>query len=95
MSGQLGDFDELSIRGSTRDAEAPLRQRALVHAVEFVPVPVAFVNQIGAIYALRERTGRQLARVAAQTHRATEIVHAEEIPQFVDDLRRSVGVAFR
>src|SRR5437763_10356287 len=42
---------------------------------------------------MRERAWRQLAWVRTETHRAAEIVDAEEIAEFVDHFRRRIGVA--
>src|SRR5262245_21992402 len=76
MAGQFGDLDELAVGGASRDPQAVLGERLLVQAVELVAMPMALVDQARAVHALRQRSGRELARVAAQPHRAAEIVDA-------------------
>src|SRR5579862_4503341 len=95
MPGQLGDLDELAVRRTARDAQAVLVERFLVQAVELVAVTMTLVNQRLAVDALRERSRRELARIAPQAHRPAELVDAEQIAQLVDQLRRRVGIALR
>src|SRR6185503_12372388 len=84
MAGEFGDLDELAVGGAAGNPQPVLGQRPFVEAVEFVPVPMALVNQGRSIHALRERTGRQLTGVAAQAHGAAKVVHAKQIPELVN-----------
>src|SRR6266850_2766070 len=77
MTGQLGDLDEFAVGRSSGDAQAVLGERALVQAVELVAMTMALVNERRSVHALRQRSGRQLACVGAEAHRAAELVHAE------------------
>src|SRR5438128_11449052 len=83
MSRQLRDLHELAVRRSARDAKAVLGERPLVQTVELVAVTVALVDEVAAVDALRERSGRELAGVAAQAHRAAQLVDAEQIAQLL------------
>src|SRR5262245_32122937 len=93
MTRQLRNLDELAVGRSSRDAQAVLGQRALVEAVELVAMTVALVDERRAVYALRQRSWRQLARVRAKPHGAAQVVDAEQIAQLVDDLGRRIRVA--
>ena len=88
VPGQLRDLHELAVGRPAGDAHAFLGQRRLVQAVELEAMAMALVDQIGAVDLPRQRSGRQLARVAAQPHRAAELVDAEQIAQLVDHLVR-------
>src|SRR5438067_4859237 len=91
---QFGDLDELAVRRAARDAHAVLRQRALVQAVELVAVTVPLGDRVRPVDALRQRSWRELAGVAAQAHGAAEIVDAEQIAQLVDHFRGALGIDF-
>src|SRR5262249_54832252 len=93
--GQLGDLDELAVRGAPRDAQPALGERLLVEAVELVAMAMALVNEARAVHALGQRSRSELARVAPQPHGAAEIVDAEEVAQLVDHLGAGVRVALR
>ena len=94
MTGQLGDLDELAVRRSTRDAHALFRERRLVEAVELETMAMALVNQVGAVDLAGERVRRQLAGVAAQAHRAAELVDAKQVAQLVDHFVRRRFIHF-
>ena len=93
MAGELGDLDELAVGRSARDPQAVFGERALVEAVELVAMAMALVNQVGAVDAVGERAGRELAGVAAEPHRAAELVDAEQVAQLVDHLGGRLGIA--
>src|SRR4029079_19113762 len=78
MRGQLGDLDELAVRRAARHAHAFLEQRRLVQTVELESVTMAFVHERGAIHAFGDRSWRQLAGIASQTHGAAKLVDAEQ-----------------
>ena len=67
-------------------------KRRLVEAVELEAVAMPLVDERGAVDPLGQRSRRQLAGVAAETHRAAQFVDAEQIAQLVDHLVRRVLV---
>ena len=93
MARQLRDLHELAVRRPAGNPQTVLDQRPLVQAVELVAVAMALVNEVGSVHALRQRTGRDLARVGAKPHRAAKRVDSEQIAQLVDHFRRRVGAA--
>src|SRR5215218_7188531 len=93
MPWQFGDFDELAVRRAAGNLQTTLGQSAFVEAIEFVAMAMPFLDEIRAVDALRERTGRQRTRIAAEPHRAAEIVDAEQIAQLVDHLGGGVRIA--
>src|SRR2546425_8873291 len=93
MARQLGDLDEFAVGRAARNTQPVLDERALVDAVELVPVAVTLVHERDAVETLRERAWRKLAGVAAQSHRPAEIVDAEQVSQLVDELGWSVRIA--
>ena len=94
MAGQLGDLDELAVRRSARDAHALLAQRRLVEAVELEAMAMALGDESRRRTSVRERSGHEVALVAAQAHRAAELVDAEQIAQLVDHAVRRGLVDF-
>src|SRR5690348_9835120 len=94
MRGQLDDLDELSIERPADDVEAIFSECSFEQAVEFVPMAVAFVDDFALVERVRLRTGLQLTRIRAEPHRSTELVDAEQIAQFVDDVAGRIGRAF-
>src|SRR5262245_45631923 len=88
MPWQLSNFDELAVGRTAGDLQAVLGERRLVQAVEFVPVAMPLVDQPRSIGAFGQRARRQLAGVLAEAHCAAQVVDAEQVAQFVDDLRR-------
>src|SRR3989442_15723627 len=78
MARQLGDLDEFAVGRAARNTEPVLDERAFVDAVELVAVAMTLVHERHAVQTLRERARRELAGVTAQSHRAAEIVDAEQ-----------------
>src|SRR5262245_30446745 len=58
-------------------------------------MPVALVDEGYAVDPMRQRAGRELARIPAEPHRAAEIVDVEQIAQLVNHLVRRVLVDLR
>ncbi|MFN7984203.1 MAG: hypothetical protein U0Q11_20340 [Vicinamibacterales bacterium] len=56
---------------------------------------VTFVDEIRAVDRPGQRAGRELAGVAAQPHRAAELIDTEQIAQLVNHLGRRVWRALR
>ena len=70
VPGDFRDLDELAVGRTSRDLHAVLEQRRLVQAVELVPVPVPFMDDLVAVEPEGERIRREPAGVAAEPHRA-------------------------
>src|SRR6185503_13915851 len=84
VARQLRDLDEFSVGRSARDAPAFLGERGLVEAVELEAMPMTLVDQVGAVNLARQRSGREIARIAAEAHGAAQFVDAEQVAQLVD-----------
>src|SRR5581483_8926389 len=89
---QLGDLDELAVGGAARNPEPLFNERLLVQAVELVAMTMTLVNEVRAIDLVRERSRREFTRIRAEPHRAAQVVHAKQIAELVDDVRRRVRV---
>src|SRR5580765_1772175 len=92
MRRQLRDLDELAVGRAARHLHPVLRERRLVETIEFEAMPMPLVDQIAAVDSVRDRSGHEFARVASQSHRAAELVDAEQVAQLVDHLVRRVFV---
>src|SRR3989442_14255543 len=57
MTGQLGDFHELAVGGSSREAQAVLGQHPLAKAVELKALTIALGNEHRSLQAVRDRSG--------------------------------------
>src|SRR5258706_8360635 len=69
-----------------------LLEQILIFTVEFVAVPVALADLGLAIRGPREAVFGKLAGISAQAHGAAQLIHALELPQFVDDAVGRGGV---
>src|SRR5436190_87245 len=90
MVGQLDDLDELAIERAADDLQPLVGQRLFIETVELVAMPVALLDDVGAVERVRARSGLQLARVRSQPHRPAQVVDAEQVAQLVDDVGRRV-----
>src|SRR5262245_51356175 len=94
MRRQLDDLDELAVERAAHDLESLVGERLLVQAVELVAVAVATVDHVAAVERVGPGSRLQLTGVRPETHRAAEIVDAEQVAQLVNELGRRVRRAF-
>src|SRR5262245_43567208 len=93
VRGQFDDLDKLAVERASHDLQSLVGQRFFKEAVELVPVAMPLVNDWLTIKLMRARSRLEFAGVRPQPHRASEVVNAEKIAQFVDHVLRRVGCA--
>src|SRR5205085_2729598 len=68
MRRQFDDLDKLAVARSSNNLQALIGQRLLVEAVEFVAVPMTFIDHGSAVQRMGPRARFQFALVSSQTH---------------------------
>jgi hypothetical protein len=86
VAWQLEDFDEPAVGRQSREGSSQGCELIPVGVVEFVPVAVALMYQVGIIYLGDERVLLKLAGVAPQPHGASQTLDVLLIGHQVDDL---------
>src|SRR4051794_21175362 len=93
--GVLRQFTNLNvntIRSLAGETHSGPGERRVKIAVEFVAVPVALTDLCRAVSRKRKACFRKVARIGAEAHRATELIHPFQLAELVYDAVRCCGI---
>src|SRR5271157_5515357 len=86
--GNLDDLDVGAVGRCAADAQSACGKRALVLAVELVPMAMTLADLVPPVRLVRQGAGLKLAGPCAQTHRSTQLFHPAQLAQLVNDAMR-------
>src|SRR5579862_235881 len=93
MVGQLDDLDEAALLERAADDETGVDNLLAVRVVDLVAMPMPLGDhRLVPVHVARPGTLRELDRLRAETHRATEVLDVLLLGEQVDDRERGLGI---